>query len=1012
MRHASIRPRVLRRRAPIVGAILAAVLLSAPVAFAGSDLNITVKNDLTTGVGNGYPKVALVTSGGSDCWYDEDLGRSKDQNAVAPGASKKIWTDVKQSGSPCAGNFRGVRGVALWIKETPSADWVALDGQTNAGGTDFQFRFGRKSDWNTADDCDDKAFGNNCFSVAGFPQTWSTRPSKVGLWCPVVQYFDQNDMNSRAQESNLTISVRGDSACNTPRGAVYWPRMRVNGDFVASVFPTMSGDVMAPRSTRQSDPPAPSPDAPGSGDASMVLSILSGTRLMCAWGMRDVPGQTSKIPTACQDAAKPSEYTVNDLTVPTTPPPKFKVLQVVSSGEPFVLVGKNEISVPPTGPASSPIGVTSTTQYGRSDSTTDSVSRTYGGKIGYKWGHKITAVFKVPFFAEANQEISQEVSTEFNASGTFGTTTGFTSSTTKSTAVAVSTSAQPGKTTVLRVYKSTFGTDYRFRADVLWGVDGKREPVASPAALATGMSASKSQSCLATVVGDETVTGSIMEFGKRFVDRGGDRTKLSAAEAGFLDSIPNFYIGSRDCPGFPAGFASQAGFKGEGVGSMASDAQDSIPVLNPDGSQAFDENGKPKGVLIEAMSLTSCVFTAPYPATRSTANVRLAAATPRADVNVCGPVDSDGTTSATGGTYIDLADGPAARGSNAGATYDSPATALAENVVGTTGDDVITFGGGVIDIAEPSAGSDRIHGEGGYDLLYGGTGDDLIHGGTGQFMLSGGPGADRIIQGKGNGQINGGNGTDRITVTNAAGTVHGDAGRDHLEGRGNLSDIVFAGGEGNDTYVFGPGGGCAEVFETAGDPLDTVRTGRCVTGIQDVERVILEGNQPLAMTTGFGTQTIIGNSAGNRLSGGPGADRIDGGPGTDLLILGSDAFDIVTGGADADRFRPTGTPAAARGNLLPADAVAHRITDFDAAEGDVIVLSADVFGSTVRDLRTRFTLVGGTQPQATSPIGTLLWNTTTRLLSFDRDGSGPVTPKVIALLPSVTTPSSGMFVIS
>jgi hypothetical protein len=1008
MRSASIRSRALCRRAPILAAVLAAVLLAAPAAFAGSDFYITVKNDLTTGVGNGYPKVALVKSGGSDCWYDHDLGSSKDQNAVAPNAYKKLWTEVKQGGSPCLDRFRGVRGVSLWIKETPSADWVALDGQTNAGGTDFQLRFGRKSDWDTADDCDPNAYGDNCFSVAGFPQTWSTRPSKAGLWCPVVQSFSQNDMNSRQQVSNLTISVRGDSACNTPRGAVYWPR--IDGkDFRASVFPTMSGDVMTPRSTRQADPPDPDPNAPGAGDASMVLSILSGTRLMCAWGMRDAPGQTSKIPAVCQDAAKPSEYTVNDLTVPTTLPPKFKILQVVPSGEPFVPVGKNQISVPPNGPASSPVSVTSSTMYGRSDTTTDSVSRTYGGKIGYKWGHKISGEFKVPFFAAGKQEITQEVSTEFNASGTFGSTNGFTSSTTKNTAVAVSTSAQPGKTTVLRVYKATFGTDYRFRADVLWGIDGKREPVASPAALATGMSVSKSQSCLATVVGDETVTGSIMEFGKRFIDRGGDRTKLSPSEAAFLDSIPNFYIGSRDCPGFPAGFASQAGFKGEGVGSMASDAQDSIPVLNPDGSQAYDENGKPKGMLVEAMSLTACVFTAPYPAARS---VRLAAATPRATVDVCGPVDNDSATTATGGTYVDLADGPAARGSNAGATYDSPATALAENVVGTTGGDVIQFGGGVIDIAEPSAGSDQIYGEGGYDLIYGGTGDDLVHGGTGDFILSGGPGADRIIQREGDGQINGGTGSDRITTTDATGTVHGDAGRDLLEGRGNLSNIVFAGGKGNDTYVFGPGGGCAEVFETAGDPLDTVRTGRCVTGIQDVERVILEGDQPLAMTTGFGTQTIIGNSAGNRLSGGPGADRIDGGPGADLLILGSDAFDTATGGPDADRFRPTGAPAAARGNLLPADAVAHRITDFDAAEGDVIVLSADVFGSTVRDLRTRFTLVGGTQPQATEPVGSLLWNTTTRLLSFDRDGSGPVTPKVIAVLPPGTVPSPGMFLIS
>ena len=325
---------------------------------------------------------------------------------------------------------------------------------------------------------------------------------------------------------------------------------------------------------------------------------------------------------------------------------------------------------------------------------------------------------------------------------------------------------------------------------------------------------------------------------------------------------------------------------------------------------------------------------------------------------------------------------------------------------------MIRLSGGAIDVAEPTAGDDRIHGEAGYDLLFGGTGDDHLHGGTGDFHLSGGPGADRIIQGAGEGQITGGPGADHVAVTDAAGSAHGDGGRDRLEGQGDLSEVIFAGGPGSDTYVFGPGDECAEVFEIAGDPTDTVRTSRCVTGIQDVERVILEGDQPLAMTTGPGTQTIVGNAAGNRLSGGPGADMVDGGPGTDLIILGSDAFDTVTGGPGADRFRPSGTPAAARGNLLPADAVAHVIADFDAAEGDRIILPADVLGTTVRDLATRFTLVSGPQPQAAAPVGTLLWNTTTRLLSFDRDGSGPVTPKVIAILPAGTTPSPGMFLMA
>ncbi len=980
-------------------------LLAAPGALAGSDLYIEVSNDLRNGAGNGYPKVALVNAGGSDCWYDHDLGKSREDNAAAPGQTRRLWTEVKQGGSPCLDAFKGVRGVNLWIKETPSADWIALDGQRNAGGADFQMRFGRKSDWNTADDCDKDSSitADNCFSVAGFPQTWSTRPSKAGLWCPVVKSFSMNDKNSRQQDSTLRISVRDDAQCNTPRGAVYWPRLK-GEQFKASVYPTMSGDVMGPQSSRQGDPPAPDPNAPGSGDASMVLAILSGTKIMCGWGIRDEPGKESSIPAVCQNAAKPTEYQVNDLTVPTTPPPNFKILEMLSSSEPYKLVGKNEVTVPPGGPSSSPVGVTRNTTYGRTDSTTDTVSRTYGGKTGWSYGTKIEADAYIPFMGGAGVELTKEISAEFSASGTFGKQEGFQSSTTASTAVSVSTNAQPGFTTALRVYKSTFSTDYKFRADAQWGVDGKREPVSSPAALATGMSASKPQACLATVVGDETVTGSIMEFGKRFIDRGGDRSQASSTEVNFLDSIPNFYVGGRPCPGFPAGFASKAGFKGVGVGSMASDAQDTLPIRNADGTQAFDADGKPRYQIIEAMALTACVFIAPYPAARrGTASVRLAQATPRATSDVCGPANIGSPVSAAmPGSLVQLDDKT---------RYTSPGANLAENVVATSRDDVVRVGGGVADFVEPSAGNDRIYGEGGFDVLDGGAGRDLIDGGTGNFQLDGGIGNDRIVQNGGKGQIDGGAGADRVEVSSVNGTILGGTGADHIRATGNLADAVFAGGENDDTYVFGAGTQCARIFEVPGGGIDTVHTSRCVTGIGDVERIVLDGTAGLSLTTGFGQQTIIGNAGNNRLAGGASPDRIDGGAGMDLIILGSDAFDTATGGADADRFKPTGTPAVVRGNLLDADAVAHRLTDFNPAEGDRIILSPSVFGSTVRGLLTNFALVRSEQPQATAPIGTLLFNTRTGLLSFDRDGSRPISPKVIALLPAGVSPSPSMFVI-
>ena len=296
-------------------------------------------------------------------------------------------------------------------------------------------------------------------------------------------------------------------------------------------------------------------------------------------------------------------------------------------------------------------------------------------------------------------------------------------------------------------------------------------------------------------------------------------------------------------------------------------------------------------------------------------------------------------------------------------------------------------------------------------MLSGGTGDDVVDGGTGGFQLTGGPGADHLGAEQGNGLIDGGAGADHVAVRDVSGSISGGTGPDRLAGNGSLVNATFSGGAGNDEYVFGPGTQCASVFELSGQGVDTVRTSRCVTGLENVERVILTGDKPLAMSTGAGSQTIIGNDAANRLSGGLHGDVMRGGGGPDLIVLGHDAFDVAEGGAGADRFLPTGTPAEARGNLLPADAVAHRILDFNAGEGDRIILPAAVFGSTVRSLATRFTLVSGPQPQAAEPVGTLLWNTRSGLLSFDRDGSGPITPKVIALLPLGTHPAPSMFLI-
>jgi Ca2+-binding RTX toxin-like protein len=329
----------------------------------------------------------------------------------------------------------------------------------------------------------------------------------------------------------------------------------------------------------------------------------------------------------------------------------------------------------------------------------------------------------------------------------------------------------------------------------------------------------------------------------------------------------------------------------------------------------------------------------------------------------------------------------------------------------TRGDDVVKLGGGALDIVDPSPGADRIDGQGGFDVIDGGAGDDVINGGTGDFTLQGGTGNDQLTQTGGAGQIWGGTGQDTIITNGIRGGVDAGSGADTLRIRGATAGAVFAGGTGDDTYVIAPGAGCASLFELPGEGTDTVRTGRCVSGLGDIERIQLTGTAPVAISTGEDSQTIVGNDAANRLDGGNDVDRIDGGGGDDLIVLGADDFDTAIGGSGADRFVPLGTPSGLLGLQLSADAIAHRLPDFNPSEGDRIVLRRSVFGPQVAQPTSTWSIVRSASPNATVATPTLLVNTATGLVAFDRDGTGRANPKVIALLPVGTAVTPDIFLV-
>jgi Ca2+-binding RTX toxin-like protein len=94
------------------------------------------------------------------------------------------------------------------------------------------------------------------------------------------------------------------------------------------------------------------------------------------------------------------------------------------------------------------------------------------------------------------------------------------------------------------------------------------------------------------------------------------------------------------------------------------------------------------------------------------------------------------------------------------------ATAMAEEIFGTPGDDVINGGNGP-DVIRALAGDDLVHGNNSRDEIYGGGGDDSLWADKGgNEFQKGGPGNDKLhdFNRGGGGTLIGGGGFDRCFV--------------------------------------------------------------------------------------------------------------------------------------------------------------------------------------------------------------------------------------------------------
>ena len=256
------------------------------------------------------------------------------------------------------------------------------------------------------------------------------------------------------------------------------------------------------------------------------------------------------------------------------------------------------------------------------------------------------------------------------------------------------------------------------------------------------------------------------------------------------------------------------------------------------------------------------------------------------------------TATATGTFYVSAQGYSTSTGSYTLATTQSSGM----NLVGTSGDDILTGG----------AGNDTLSGLAGNDTLNGGLGADSMSGGTGNDTYYVDNVGDVVTEATSAGtdtvsasitytlSAN----VENLTSTGTAATngtgnslsnvITGNSGNNRLDGGAGADTL--AGGLGDDTYVVDNVGDVVREAASAG--TDTVLASVTYTLSADVENLTLTGTAAIGGTGNSLANVITGNSGNNRLDGGAGADTLAGGLGSDTYVV-DNVGDVVTEASSA-----------------------------------------------------------------------------------------------------------------
>jgi Ca2+-binding RTX toxin-like protein len=333
----------------------------------------------------------------------------------------------------------------------------------------------------------------------------------------------------------------------------------------------------------------------------------------------------------------------------------------------------------------------------------------------------------------------------------------------------------------------------------------------------------------------------------------------------------------------------------------------------------------------------------------------------------------------------------------------------------------IVYGSEGVDNATMRLGNDEYHGGGGNDLIVGHGGADKLYGDAGNDIFTiGGFGSG--VQGTtskaddGNAEwvagdlIVGGAGVDTLRITTGIGAIAGNNTITLNNANFKSMEVVQVGGTAgrlnvedaalqllNDHFYHRANSSVADLSNTLGNNGGSINN-----VVVDASGVTTNG---LRFEGNANTNTFIGTTKADVFVGNGGNDTLTGGAGADKFVFGKVYEQIVTGSSTSVQ---TYTNTAF--NLTGVDT----ITDFTRTAGlnrDKLELNDDQFAALTGGI-TNANVKANATGTATDANDYLVFNTTTKMLSYDADGNGAGAAVNIATLTGVATLDASDFIIA